>query len=139
MALTVTLNQRISSKILGTINQNYGFYDPLTGVNLNKGNPTSADLSGFSQAQLVNICNAVYMGTLSVSSGAASALGVHTAAFSTYSLYATAGDIGQSVVYEYDGITTTTLSKGGSANELIQPFGSGISGVAADSKYEDNS
>ncbi len=146
MALKVSLNVRVQSPILGTMTENYGFYDPLTGVNLNKGNLVSGDLSGFSQAQLVNIANAVYMGTLSMSVGAASALGTHSQSYSTYSLYVTAGDLNQTVVYEYDGITTTTLKQGGSAYEVIgykgsntYPFGEGITGVAANSKFENNS
>ena len=112
MALNVQLNLRISSKILGTINENYGFYDPTTGVNLNRGNRTSGDLSSFSALQLANISNAVKLGVLTCTQGA-SALPAPTATFSSYSLYASAGVIG-----------------GG--------YGTGITGVAAADKYEKN-
>jgi len=92
MSLIVQINTAISNKRLGAIvNPNASYWDPLTGTNLNKGNPTSADLSSFSNIQLANIANAVADGTLTLVSGS---LPAATDTFSSYSLFASAGVAG---------------------------------------------
>lgn len=91
MATVVTLNTRVTSHIVGTFNDpNISFYDPVTGVNLTKNNPTSGDISSFSSLQLANVAHAVRCGILTLVSGS---LPADSNTYATYSLYATAGSI----------------------------------------------
>lgn len=92
MATIVSLNTRIVSAELGCIQtDNASYWDPLTKTNLHRGNPTSGDLSGFTNTQLANIANAVKAGTLTLVSGS---LPAATDTFKTYSNFASAGVAG---------------------------------------------
>ena len=132
MALNVQLNTRISTAILGTSNSNFSYYDPVTGVNLNKGNPISGDLSNFAPAQLVNIANAIYYGTISVvpasSAQAATAMPTHTATSALYNTYFYKGSASGSFVPN---------SSGGEVPSGVK-LGQGITGVAAADLLENN-
>jgi hypothetical protein len=112
--IIVQLNLNPSSQKLGTSHGNYSFYDPLTGVNLNKSVQVSSDLSGFSAPQLHNIANAVFIGTLTCTSGA-SELPAPTASFLKYGLY---------------------MHPGASPTQALK--GNGITGVAAADSLENN-
>lgn len=89
MATIVKINTNITARPYGYIQDiNASYWDPLTGVNLNYGNQSSSDISGFSNAQLINIANAVSHGVLILVSGS---LPAATEAFSTYSNFASGG------------------------------------------------
>jgi N-methylhydantoinase B/oxoprolinase/acetone carboxylase alpha subunit len=89
VALVVKLNTRILSPVLGVIQDDgASYWDAVTGVNLNRVNNISADLSGFSSGQLVNIANAVKSGRLTLVSGS---LPSATDTFKAYSNFASAG------------------------------------------------
>jgi hypothetical protein len=148
MALNVQLNLRVSSTILGTINSNYSYFDPLTGTNLTKNSLISGDLSAFSQAQLVNIANAVYAGTLSVvpasTAQAATAFPAHSASYSLYNEYFYKGTASGSFVPSSSGgyvpNYANSFSPTASGSEIpgAVKLGQGITGVAAADLLENN-
>jgi hypothetical protein len=107
VALIVKLNTRIVSAELGCIqDDSANYWDPLTGVNLNRGNLTSGDLTSFSNAALVNIANAVKSGRLTLVSGS---LPAATDTFKAYSNFASAGQPGGA---GWTGITGVSAAMG---------------------------
>jgi hypothetical protein len=131
LAIKVTLNTtnqgtRISSRVAGTINDaGLSFWDPVTGTNLNPSNPTSGDLTSFTNSQLTNIANAIKAGVVTVTTGAfpsgASAL-AHK--YAMYATFASAGSAG-----------TTFLNGSGGTGPWSKY---GITGVAAADSQENN-
>lgn len=122
MALIVSLNQRLVSAQAGAVSSpNNSYWDPVTKTNLNRSNPTSADLTAFSSSQLANISNAVAFGTLTLVSGV---LPAATQAFSMYGSQTLNAPTGTGVL----------AASGGAGLD----YHYGITGVAASDALQNN-